>query len=148
MILRLFDDDHSPMKQTKLKGATMSYADHSDLSDNAFGGIAYLTLIPAIAFLLMEPFKKSSYVRFHAWQSIFFFAGQTIFFLLAWAVVDFFAKAMHDTVPPAVFLSLTVLQFVGLAIFIVWIFILIKAFSGKRIKLPVIGTLAEKQANR
>jgi uncharacterized membrane protein len=43
---------------------------------------------------------------------------------------------------------LTVLQLVGLAIFVVWIFVFVSAFNGKLIKLPIIGDLAEKQANR
>jgi uncharacterized membrane protein len=30
---------------------------------------------------------------------------------------------------------------------IVWVILLIKAFNGERFKLPVIGDLAEKQAN-
>jgi uncharacterized membrane protein len=38
----------------------------SGLSDNAAAGIAYITLIPAILFLILEPFKRSAYVRFHA----------------------------------------------------------------------------------
>jgi uncharacterized membrane protein len=35
-----------------------------------------------------------------------------------------------------------------LAIFILWIIVLIKAFNGQRFKIPVIGDLAEKQANQ
>ena len=46
-------------------------AAQSGLSDNAAGAIAYITIIPAIIFLLVEPYNKSSFVRFHAWQSIF-----------------------------------------------------------------------------
>ena len=38
------------------------------LSDNAAAGIAYITIIPAIVFLIIDPFRRSSYVRFHAWQ--------------------------------------------------------------------------------
>ena len=34
-------------------------------------GIAYLTFIPAIIFLIVAPYNKNSYVRFHSWQSIF-----------------------------------------------------------------------------
>jgi uncharacterized membrane protein len=37
---------------------------------------------------------------------------------------------------------------VGLAIFVVWLIVFISAFNGKRIKLPIIGDLAERQANR
>lgn len=118
----------------------MSDSNPSGLSDNAAGGLAYITLIPAIVFLIIEPFKKSSYVRFHAWQSIFFF--------VAWAVIDILVGVVQNIVPNVVFLTLTVLQLVGLAIFLVWIFVFVSAFGGKRLKLPIIGDLAEKQANR
>jgi uncharacterized membrane protein len=43
---------------------------------------------------------------------------------------------------------LTVLQLVGLVIFVVWIFVFVSAFNGKLFKLPFIGGLAERQANR
>ena len=115
----------------------MSDPNPSGLSDNAAGGIAYITIIPAIVFLIIDPFKKSSFVRFHAWQSIFFF--------VAWAVIDILVSVVQNLVPSSVFLTLTALQLVGLALFVVW---LIGAFNGKRIKLPVIGGLAEKQADR
>jgi uncharacterized membrane protein len=118
----------------------MSDPNPSGLSDNAAGGLAYITIIPAIVFLIVAPFKNSSYVRFHAWQSIFFF--------VAWAVIDILVMAVQNLVPSAVFLTLTVLQLVGLAIFVVWLIVFISAFNGKRIKLPIIGDLAEKQANR
>jgi len=118
----------------------MSDLNPSGLSDNAAGGIAYITIIPAIVFLIIDPYKKSSYVRFHAWQSIFFF--------IAWAVIDILVGLVQNLVPSAVFLTLTVLQLVGLAMFVVWIIVFVSAFSGKRFKLPIIGDLAEKQANR
>jgi uncharacterized membrane protein len=118
----------------------MSDSNPSGLSDNAAAGIAYITLIPAIVFLIIEPFNRSSYLRFHAWQSIFFF--------VAWAVIDILVGVVQNLVPSTVFLTLTVLQLAGLAIFVVWIYVFISAFGGKRIKLPIIGDLAEKQANR
>jgi uncharacterized membrane protein len=112
----------------------------SGLSYNAAAGIAYLTIIPAIVFLIIEPFKKNAYVRFHAWQSIFFF--------VAWAVVNILVGLVQHIVPSAIFLTLTALQLVGLALFIVWLIVFIAAFGGKRIKLPVIGDLAARQAER
>jgi uncharacterized membrane protein len=118
----------------------MSDSNPSGLSDNAAAGIAYITLIPAIIFLIAAPFKNSSYVRFHAWQSIFFF--------VTWAAIDILVSVVQNLVPSAVFLTFTVLQLVGLAIFVVWIFVFVSAFNGKLIKLPILGDLAEKQANR
>ena len=35
------------------------------LSDNAAGALAYLTVIPAIIFLIVEPYNKNSFVRFN-----------------------------------------------------------------------------------
>ena len=118
----------------------MSDVNPSGLSDNRAGGIAYLTIIPALVFLLIEPYKRSSFVRFHAWQSIFFFVG--------WAVIDILVRLIENLLPAAVFLTLTLVQMVGLALFVVWIIVVINAANGMRIKLPIIGTLAEQQANR
>src|SRR5258706_16300427 len=47
----------------------------SGLTDNVAGMLAYFTIIPAIIFLVLEPYNRSRFVRFHAWQSIFFNVG-------------------------------------------------------------------------
>ena len=88
----------------------MSDPNPSGLSENAAGGIAYLTIIPAIIFLIVAPFKSSSYVRFNAWQSIFFY--------VAWAVVHILIQVVQHLVPTIVFLTLTLWQFVDLAFFV------------------------------
>ena len=40
------------------------------LSDNAAGAIAYITFIPALIFLLVEPYNRKAFVRFHSFQCI------------------------------------------------------------------------------
>jgi len=47
-------------------------AQQGGLSETAAGVVAYITIVPAIIFLVMEPYNRSSFIRFHAWQSIFF----------------------------------------------------------------------------
>ena len=117
---------------------TPSQPAQSGLSDNAAGALAYVTIIPAIIFLIVEPYNKNSYIRFHSWQSIFLCIG--------WIVID---VALHfiGRIPflgwPLLFLS----PLVGLAFFILWLIVMIKAFNGQRFKIPVVGDLAEKQAN-
>lgn len=118
----------------------MSDSNPSGLSDNAASGLAYLTIIPAIVFLIVAPFKSSSSVRFHAWQSIFYF--------ITWAVVDILIGLVQNIVPSTVFLTWPVVQLAGLAFFVVLLIVLVGAFNGKRISLPIIGGLAEKQASR
>jgi uncharacterized membrane protein len=134
--------------QTELpyrKEATVSDVDAppltaAGLSDNAAGGLSYITIVPAIAFLILEPYKRSAFVRFHAWQSIFLY--------VAWALVHILVQVAQNLVPTVVFLTLTLWQLVDLAFFVVLVIVFVSAFNGKRFMLPIIGGLAEKQANR
>ena len=48
---------------------------NTGLSDDAASGLAYLTFIPAIIFLVVAPFNTNPKVKFHAWQSIFLTAA-------------------------------------------------------------------------
>jgi len=107
------------------------------LSDNAASGLAYVTFIPAIVFLVTAPYNQNKTIRFHSWQSIFLF--------IACIAVDI-ALAVLLRVPFLGFMTLLLWPLVGLAFFIVWVLLLIKAFNGQRLKLPIIGDLAEKQA--
>ncbi len=116
----------------------------SGLSDNALGAIAYITVVPAIFFLAVEPYNKKPYVRFHAWQSIML---SVVAFILTYALRFF----LPFTIPFGFlgFLTLNwVASFVGLAFFLVWIWCVLSALNGKRIMLPIIGAWAEKQANK
>jgi len=110
----------------------------SGLSDNAAGGLAYVTIIPAIIFLIVEPFNRNPFVRFHSWQCIFM--------AIAWFVVDI-ALVVLGRIPGVGLLNLVLAPLVGLGFFVIWLIVMIQAFNGKRFKLPILGDLAEKQAN-
>jgi uncharacterized membrane protein len=126
--------DVSPQKEL-----TMSVeASQSGLSDNAASGLAYITIIPAIIFLIVEPFNRNPLVRFHSWQSIFF--------CIACVVIDI-ALDIFRRIPFIGWTLWFLYPLVGLGFLIVWLIVLINAFNGKRFKLPVLGDLAEKQAN-
>jgi uncharacterized membrane protein len=117
----------------------MSEPNPSGLTDNAAGAIAYVTLLPAIVFLVLDPYNKSSYVRFHSWQSIFFnivaFVVLSILETVRWYGM-FYASCLLGM------LSLLI----SVACFLVWILCVVQAVNGKRFKLPVLGDLAEKLA--
>lgn len=115
-----------------------SSANQAGLSENAAGGLAYITIIPAIVFLLVAPYNKSSFVRFHSWQCIFL--------AIAWWVVDI-AIWILGRMPFIHLLAWALYPLVALAMMILWIMALIKAFNGEKFKLPIVGDLAEKQAN-
>jgi uncharacterized membrane protein len=114
-------------------GATAAIpAQQSGLSETAAGAIAYLTIIPAIIFLVMEPYNRSSFIRFHSWQSIFL--GIT-------------AAVVHTVLAVIPIIGWLLLLPVSLAFLALWIFVIIKASKGERYKLPFIGNFAEQQAN-
>ena len=117
----------------------LSNGDNSGLSDNAAGAIAYVTFIPAIIFLLIEPFNKNPYVRYHAWQSLFLTAAALVINVALGLVLTpllFFSP----------FLSFALWRLIELAWLLLLIFCAIQAAKGQRFKLPVIGALVERQA--
>ena len=108
------------------------------MSDNVAGMLAYVTIIPAIIFLVMEPYNKSRFIRFHAFQCLFF--------AVAWTVL-WIALSIVAHIPFPGWLTILLWPLVGLAGLIIWVILLLKANQGQMFKLPVIGDMAEKQAN-
>jgi uncharacterized membrane protein len=107
------------------------------VTDNVAGMLAYVTIIPAIIFLVIEPYNKSRFIRFHAFQSIFFAIAWTAL----WVVLSF---VVH--IPFLGWLTILIWPLIGLAGFVIWVVLLLKANQGQMWKLPVIGDMAEKQA--
>lgn len=100
-----------------------------------------LGIITGLIFFLIE--KTNPVVRFHAAQSIVFSAAsivlwivltilQVIFYQISWSLGN-------------IFNLLNLLVWLGL--FIVWIVLLIKGYSGEKWKLPVLGDMAERLAS-
>src|SRR5580698_4818637 len=51
------------------------------LAPNVAGALAYVTIIPAILFLVLEPYNKDRFIRFHAFQCLFFAAAWTVLWI-------------------------------------------------------------------
>jgi uncharacterized membrane protein len=102
------------------------------LSANVAGLLCYvLTWVTGIIFVVLE--KKSTFVKFHAWQSIMTFGVLTVAeLILAWI--------------PFVGWILSIL--IGILMFVLWIILMIQAGTGKMWKVPLAGDWAEKQANK
>jgi uncharacterized membrane protein len=101
------------------------------LQTNVAGLLAYLFWIPAIIFLVVEPYNKDKVLRFHSFQSLFLgLATMVIYTVLTVTVI-----------------GLLLVPFVGLAHMILAIVAAVKAYQGQKFMIPVIGSIAEKQAN-
>lgn len=101
------------------------------ISDNTAGALAYVTVIPAIIFLLVEPYNKNPFVRFHSWQCIFLcIAG----------------IAIHIALGIIPVIGWLLMPFASLGILILAIIALVKALKGERYQIPIIGKFAAQQA--
>jgi uncharacterized membrane protein len=123
--------------RTGAPAARPAQAAAGGLTDNVAGMLAYVTIVPAIIFLVIEPYNKSRFVRFHSFQSIFF--------AVAWTAI-WIALSFVGMIPVLGWLTLLIWPLLGLGGLVIWIILLLKANQGQMFKLPLIGDMAEQQA--
>jgi uncharacterized membrane protein len=103
------------------------------LSDNVASALCYLFgLITGIVFLVLAPYNQSKLVRFHAFQSIFL----NLAWIVLWMVLGLLTHGLIIFASPLI----------ALAGLVIWLYMMYTAFNNKKVKLPLIGDLAEKQA--
>jgi uncharacterized membrane protein len=114
------------------------------LTPNVAGALAYLVgAITGILFLVIDPFKTDRFVRFHAFQSIFFNLAWIAFWIL-WTIVGLMLGAISHGLFFIIQLPINLLLFVGG--FCLWAYLMYTAYQGKTFQIPVIGALAASQA--
>ena len=107
--------------------------------ENLIGASAYLTFLPALAFLLRDPHRRDPFIRFHSIQCLLFWLVS-----IAAAVLVRLSVLLLLFVPAVgPLLVLLVVTIAALAALFLWIVLFVKAFQGERFGLPIIGGLAE-----
>jgi uncharacterized membrane protein len=109
------------------------------MQDNVASALCYvLGFITGIVFLVMEPYSRNRAVRFHAFQSIFLSVLVIAVDIVLSMILPFslYAWGIYGLV----------WMVVRLAFFALWVFVIYSAYQGKTVLLPVIGALAQKQA--
>ncbi|MFH0974056.1 MAG: DUF4870 domain-containing protein [Candidatus Micrarchaeota archaeon] len=109
---------------------------------NLTAAVSYvLFIVTGIIIYLME--KRNGYVRFHAMQSILL----TVVLVVINVVLNI-AGMMFGflTLGFGVVLFKIIWALFGLAVFLLWLFLMWKAYSGEKYKLPLVGRMAEKNA--
>jgi uncharacterized membrane protein len=115
------------------------------LSPNLAGFLCYVAIwITGIVFVLLE--KKSTFVKFHAWQSIMTFVALTVVQVVLLILAAIPSPAPMLWSPKGVLIALSII--VWLVIVGLWIALMILAYQGKMWKVPWAGDWAEKQANK
>ncbi|MEK5038088.1 DUF4870 domain-containing protein [Sporosarcina sp. FSL K6-3457] len=112
------------------KGTPVNEA--SGLAENLAGALCYVAgAITGIVFLITE--KENHFVRFHAWQSII-------------TSITFFILSIILSFIPIIGWILSLL--LSPIVFVLWLFLMWKAYQGEKFKLPIIGEIAEKQLHQ
>lgn len=106
-----------------------------------FGALAYLlSIITGIIVYLMK--KDDPYARFHAMQSIL-----TGVVLIVGGIVLAIVFIVLAIIPVVGLIIGSLLSLVyDLVVLVLWLFLMWKAYSGEKFKLPIIGDQAEKMA--
>ena len=106
------------------------------------GAAAYLTFIPAIIFLVMEPYKRNRFVRFHSVQCLALWAT-----VIGLAIVLKLAGLLLFIIPVlGPLLVVLVWTVVAIAAVVIWLVLVVKALQGHMFKLPLLGDFAAEQA--
>ena len=120
----------------KAPGATMT--------QNVAAAMAYiLGPITGILFLIIEPYRDDRFVRFHAFQSIFYGVVWLVFHAV-WRVLT--AIMITASFGLMSILLHRVWELISLALTAVWIFLMYKAYNKEKYMLPIIGPLAAQQS--
>lgn len=102
------------------------------LNENIEGALTYvLGWITGLLFWFLEPENK--FVRFHAMQSIVVFGALTV------------VEIVLGFIPILGFILGALL---GLSGFVLWLWLMYKAYQGEMYKLPWAGDFAEQQVNK
>ena len=126
--------------------AQATVAQHSGLSQNTAALLSYLFgWLTGIIFFLID---ERPYVRFHAAQSIITFGGIHIvksILGMALGVGWWYGRWRHvrHAGPAWPLISL-----IGIVSLVLWIVLMVKAYQGQKLKLPLAGELAESLARQ
>jgi len=112
------------------------------LSEPMAGALAYFTFIPAIIFLLLEPYKHNRFVRFHSFQCLLLW-GAAILLAIALKLAALLLFIIPVLGPLLVVLVSAV---VGIGALVLWLVLVVKAFLGETFQLPLLGAFAVQQA--
>jgi uncharacterized membrane protein len=123
---RIYEEEKARIEDEQKQRMTAG-GSSTGLEPNVAGLLCYLGgWISGIVFLVIE--EKNKFVRFHALQSIVTFGALTVAgTLLGWIP---YAGRVFGTI-------------IGILAFILWIFLMVKAYQGELYKVPVAGQVAE-----
>jgi uncharacterized membrane protein len=138
-------DIAAPQNRETRDGAKVA-GSSSGLPPNIAAALSYAFGAPSGAlFLFLEPFRSNAFVRFHALQSIFFTVASAIF-AITWTI----ATEVFEAITGGFLITLIIpidglLTLAGIGY---WVSLMYRACAGDQYQVPILGRLAERQANK
>jgi uncharacterized membrane protein len=113
------------------------------LTRNIAAALAYsLGIITGILFMVLEPYRRDRFVRFHAMQSILYFVF-AVAFSIAWSIV----VGMLMNISGWIFVvAFPIRMIIALAMFGLWLYLMYQAYCEREFRIPILGAIASKQA--
>ena len=111
------------------------------LKPNIAAALGYFFWPLAIVWLVIEPYNKDRFIRFHSFQALGFAVGMVVL-----SIVLMVLSVVLATVPYVSLIVSILWLVIWLAILGAWLFLMYKSYNNEKYKLPVIGDFAEKQA--
>jgi uncharacterized membrane protein len=111
------------------------------LEENIEAALCYLGIwVTGLIFYFID--DKNKMIRFHAMQSILVFLPLSI---LGWIFGGFFGFINYGS---GLYFLWWISVLFWVLVLILWVILMIKAFQGQKMKLPIVGDLAEKQSQQ
>ena len=112
------------------------------LSDRSACILCYIPVfgvIPAIIFLASRKYRRNARVRFNAFQALYLF--------VAWLILSSLTPAVVFPPFPGADVGHALIELLKVALFICWIYLLVKAAHQKDVRLPIVGDLAARSTS-
>jgi uncharacterized membrane protein len=107
--------------------------------------LCFVGLVCAILFgLVLDPYKKNHFIRFHAWQSLAIHVAVVVFWI-GWTIVSMLVAAIIHFLA---FILAPISLLIGLGVLVLMVFLMVKAHGNQTFKVPVLGDWADKQAGK
>jgi uncharacterized membrane protein len=118
------------------------------MSTNVAGLLCYVgAWVSGIVFVVWE--KKSTFVKFHAWQSIMVFGVLTLAHLIfSRMLINIGLGNLFYPNWGLINAGIALGWIIGMVMLALWIVLMVTAYQGKMWKVPLAGNWAEKQANK
>ena len=110
--------------------------------NNIIAAVTYLGFfVTGIIFLYLEPYSHDDYVRFHARQSIGF--------SVLWFAIQIVFGVFIAVMPHALGALLgIILELVNVAMAVLWVFLMYKAYNGDRFRIPELADIVDNVFNQ